>query len=65
MYNPWCLQKTFPIYNEGGITIGSKTIRRFTPRYSLVNNIVEKLCRSVSFLQIFSDFFLSTDSKRK
>ena len=42
MYNPWSSQKTFRICNEGGIVIGSKNIRQFTPRYSLVNNIVEK-----------------------
>ena len=48
MYNSWCLQNTFPISN-GGITIGSKNIKPFTPRYSLVNNIVEKFCVGLCF----------------
>ena len=32
------------MFNEGDINIGSKNIRKFTPRYSLVNNIVKEFC---------------------
>ena len=53
------ITKDLPIYNEGGITIGSKNIRQLTPIYSFVNNIVEELCISLFY------FFLSAYSKRK
>ena len=33
-----------PIYNKGDTTIGSKSMRQFTPRYS---NIVEEFCISL------------------
>ena len=47
-------KKNFLMNNEGGMTIGSKSIRQFTPRYSVVNNIVEEIYISLCLLREYS-----------
>ena len=42
------------------MTIGSKSISQFTPKYSMVNNIVEELSTSLYLIREYSliSFFL-------